>query len=354
MEFITSEHLEKYEQILQKIDNENQLCEELEKQIKREDDKIIAANIALYEEAIRNKLFRVNVRVFDSVFELFDFCNSVVNIIDSLQNYKNVKFYLVEVYVNTLFQDKLANQKWLLNVRIRSTKKITSQSLNLKSEAFTYPLIVVLPFDTSERNSIVETSLALPSKYGWTTIMLEQIDTNISHHFKISNEKSRFLTSKSVDVVNVCKCYQKDVKFLQSLNIYNIRESTFSHNNSIGDFLKFLIRNSCHRVDVDMFSAIQKSKQLNLEVKTDSSGDNMITIYLNEDENLLKIKANSRLLYEVKKYFIAGINEKQLSSKKNTLMAFTVRKRNIPCEAYFYIYTCFFLGCAFSESKSFR
>lgn len=324
MEYITADHLENYETILQKIDSEYEICQQLEKQIKRENDKIVAANIALYEDMIRNKLFKVNVRVFDSVFEIFDYFNSMSNGIEELLQFKNCKFYLVEVYVSTAFQDKLADQKWVLNIKIKSLKKVVSQSLNLKSEAFTYPLVAILPFDSSERNCTVETSLLLPSKDMWTTVTLENVDIDISFHFKINKANNCIEKSKSTDIINICNCYHKDSNYLQGLTTQNITESTITCNSNVSSFLKYLIKNSYHRVDVDMFSTLETSKYLNLEIRTDDSPNDVILIHFNPDEKVLKIKASVSVLHEIKKFFIMGMDETQFSCDKKALKAFNV------------------------------
>lgn len=338
MEYITAEHLEKYENILQKIDSEYEICQQLEKQIKRENDKIVAANIALYEDMIKNKLFRVNVRVFDAVFEIFDYFGSITNGIDDLLQFKHCKFYLVEVYVSTVFQDKLANQKWLLNVKIKSSRKVVSQSLNLKGEAFTYPLVAILPFDCSERNCTVETSLLLPSKDIWTTVTLEHVHIDISFHFKINklnicNNKK----SKTTDIINICNCYHKDSNMLQGLTTQNIRESIIPCN--IQNFLKYLIKNSYHRVDVDMFSTLEISKYFDLEIKIDDSANDGVLIYFNPDEKVLKIKASVSLLYEMKRFFIMGLNEREFANNEKALKAFSVC---IFCYTSLSILACFF------------
>lgn len=324
MEFITADHLEKYEAILQKLDSEYEACKQLEKQIKNENDKIVAANIALHKDVMRNKLFRVNVRVFDSVFEIFDHYGSVLNVVENLICYKNCKFYLVEVYVSTVFQDKLADQKWILNVKIRCSNRIVSQCLNLKNEAFTYPLIAILPVVSSERNCRVETTLALPSKHFWTIIHLEDVNLDISYNFKINNQNISNSRSETIDLINIFKCYCKDSNVKNFVNSQDIREATFLYNNTVTDFLKFLIWNSYHRVDPEMFATLEKSKMLNFEIKTDNSDLNRILIYFNPDENVLKIKTTVNLMYEIKKYFIRNTNEKQISLNRKASNEFGV------------------------------
>lgn len=324
MEFITAEHLEKYETILQKIDKEYELCKQLEKQIKGENDKIVAANIALHENTLRNKLFKVNVRVFDSIFEIFDYGASISNTLEDLVHCKNCRFYLVEVYVSTIFQDKLADQKWILNVKISSSNRILSQSLNLKNKAFTYPLIVILPLDSSERNCLVETALVLPSKNFWTSIKLENVCVNISHYFKVNNESISNTRNVTMDIINICKCYCKNPNVLQSLIAQNNIEATFQYNNNVSDLLKYLMWNCYHRVDPEVYAALEKSKSFSFEIKIDNLDSNKFFIVFNSEENILKIKASINLMYEIKKYFIEGTNEKQISLNRRTFEQFTV------------------------------
>lgn len=320
MEFITSEYLEKYEKILQKIHNEYEACKQLEKQIKNENNKIVAANLAKHED-MKNKVFRVNVRVFDSVFEIFDHYGSVW---DDLLDYKNCKFYLVEVYVSTVFQDKLAEQRWILNIKLNSTNKIVCQSLNLKSEAYTYPLIAILPIESSEKVCKVEATLTLPSSDFWTSINLQDVEIDVSYHFKISNENIYKSKSLTMNVIDICKSYCKNSNILQSLNNKNIREATFLYSTTVIDLLKFLIWNSYHRVDPEMFSALQKSDTLNFEVKTHNLDTDTIQICFNPQDNILKITTTIQLLYELKKYFIKATNQKQVSLNRRTLKVLSV------------------------------
>lgn len=318
MEFITTDHLEKYETILQQIHNELEACKHLEKQIKNENDKIVAANISLHEEILKNKLFKVNVRVFDSIFEVYEYCGASF---ENLQQCSGCKFYLVEVYVSTVFQDKLADQKWILNVRLRSsTNFVVSESVNLKNKAFTYPLVVVLAFDGAQRDCKVEVNLALPAESFWTCIQLEDVHVDVSHHFKINNESVAFNTS---DVINICKCYCKNTSVMQSLNnVEDVREASFLYRSSISEFLKFLIWNCYHRVDPEVFSALEKSKTVNIEIKT--GANDRILICFDPEEGTLKIKTTVQLLYEVKKYFIRGTNEKQVALNRKNLQEFCV------------------------------
>lgn len=324
MEYITAEHLEKYENILQKIDSEYQICQQLENQIKRENDKIVAANIALQENIIKQKLFKVNVRIFDTVFELVDHFDSVPKQASELLGCKHCKFYLVEVYVSPVFQDKLVTQKWLLNVKVRSSNKVVSQTLNLKNEAFTYPLNAIIPFDGSERSCWVETTLALASRDFWTSIVLETVFTDVSYHFKINKEVASPSADEIESIVNTCECYCRGNDILQRLKVPEVKEYCFSFTSDVIDFLKNFIINCYHRVDVELFSSLEKAKFLNLDIKTDHTSKNRIVVNLNPDESTLRIKAEVGLLYEIKKYFIEAANNKQLVFKKTAVTMFNV------------------------------
>lgn len=321
MDFITTEHLEKYEAVLQKIQDELEACKQLEKQIKNENDKIVAANISFHEDVMRNKLFRVNVRVFDTIFEIYDHCGTTFELPAQC---RDCKFYLVEVYVSTVFQDKLADQKWILNVRIRSSSnRVVSQSLNLKNKAlFAYPLIAVLPFDGAEHDCKVEATLALPARNFWTNIKLEDVNVDVSYYFKINTESGCNARNVAMDIINVCRCYCEE-SFL--VIVEDVKEATFSYHSTITEFLKYLVWNCYHRVDPEVYSALEKSETLNIEIKTDNFDvNNRILICFNPEESVLKIKTTIRLMYEVKKYFIRGTNEKQVALNRKGLKEFCV------------------------------
>lgn len=302
MDYIHAEHLQRYEKILQKIDQQQAACQQLEKDVKLENDKIVAANIATQD--IKDKLFKIHVRVFDSIVEVLDYNSSLSTTAQQFLCHPNIKFYLIEVYVSTVFQDKLAAQRWLLNVKIKSPERTMCQSLNLKRQAFTYPLAILLPFDGLEKNCVVETSLMLPSKGFWSSIVLDTIHVDISYHFKI-NKLAVLSEPKPSNVLNVCGCYNKDSSILQNLRSQRIREIRLLCNESVSTFLKKLTLRCYHRVDCEMVSELTKLETLTyLEIATDNTAYNKAVICFNPKEKILKIKATPQIIYDLKKFFI--------------------------------------------------
>lgn len=317
MEHISPNCLEKYENILQQIDNEYKKCQEIRKQVENVHNKIIAAGIALKQTNIQQKLFKIKVKVFGSVFEIHDVLEHDIpnSHFQELLSYKNHKFYVIEVFASQVFQTKMLHQNWVFNVCIKNSKHAVTRSMTLKRN-FLQPLCMIVPFSNSLETCVVDTYLTLPSNSFWAILKLQSVVVDISYHFESNKEMNLKATSISSKVLNVLKCYNKNLNKINQLQA-SATDCLFYCKCSKEQYVKSLLKNCYHRLDSDLYFNLTKCSDGIIEVQLTTADENKATINFNQQEKSIKIVACTQELYNIKKHFIGELKSEDMNISNN-------------------------------------
>lgn len=317
MEHISQSCLEKYETILQQIDDEYKKCQHIKKEVEKVDNKIVVAGIALKQTNIQQKLFRIKAKVFGSVLELYDVLEHDIpnSHFEELLSYKNRKFYVIEIFASHVFQTKMLHQNWVLNVSIKNSKHAVTRSMCLKKN-FSQPLCTIVPFDNSLETCVIETYLTLPSNSCWAILKLQTIVVDISYHFESNKDMHIRPISASSKIFNIFKCYNKNLH-----NIHNLQTSTsdylFYCKCSKEQYIKSLLKNCYHRLDSDLYFNLTKCAESSIEVQLKTEDENKATISFNQQEKSIKIVAHTEELCNIKKHFISELRSEEMNLTSN-------------------------------------
>lgn len=323
MDRISADDLEKYDDILLKIDAEYEKCQKLKKQIQKENDQILAVNIASRESDIRKKIFKISVKVFNNVFEIYDVLEQEISNyqFQSLLAYNECKFYLVEVGISHAFQDKILNQKCSLTVEIKNSKRSVNETMLVTK--FSNPLQVIVPFENSLENCVVDTKLLIFSQNSWIVLKLETIEIDISYHFQsLSDTKitSLSLTSKILNIFNI---YNKDLN-LKALMLPQTIEYSFKCCCSSENFFTSFIQHCYHKLNIDLLTKLSKNENCDINLQVGMGDENKTIISYLPNDKILKIATTLRELRDVKKYFIKELKNRDLSIDSSVYPQLTV------------------------------
>lgn len=317
MEHISPSCLEKYESILQQIDCEYKKYQEIKKQVEKENNKIVAANIALKESNTQQKLFQVKVKVFGSVFEMYDVLeHDLPNVcFQELSMYKNHKFYLIEVSISQVFQTKMLSQNWLLNVCVKNSKYIVNQSIMLTK--LSSSLCTVVPFDNSLESCVVETFLTLPSDSFWPLLKLQTVNVDISYHFESNKDLQIRTISTSQNILNILKLYSKGLYNINSLHTSQTSSCMFYCKCSKRHYIESLLKNCYHRLDSDLYFNLHKCNDTSIKLQLTTGDENKTLIEFNTHSRCVQIVSKISDLYKIKRHLINELKSEDMLISKN-------------------------------------
>lgn len=329
MDRISADDLEKYDEILLKIDAEYEKCQKLKKQIQKENDKILAVNIASRESDIRKKIFKVSVKVFNNVFEIYDVLEQEISNyqFQSLLAYNDSKFYLVEVSISHAFQDKILNQKCSLSVEIKNSIRSVNETLRISK--FSNPLQVIVPFENSLENCVVDTKLLIFSQNSWIALKLETVEVDISYHFQSLNNTKTTPLSLTSKVLNIFNIYNKDLD-LKTLKLPQTIEYSFKCSCSTENFFTSFIQHCYHKLNIDLLTKLSKNENCNVNLQVGMGAENKTVISYLPNDKILKIVTTQRELRGIKKYFIKELKNTDLSIDSSVYPQLTVSIASLP------------------------
>lgn len=326
MENLSSDQLGKYEGILKRIEDEHEKRNQLKKEIHAVDNKIIATGLTLKKDLVKEKIFKVFVKVFESISDIYDqlFDKITTHLqIEKLLPYAGSKFYFFEVYVSKPFQDRIIRSNWLINISLRNRRKCLSRSLHLGRQA-THPIYLLIPFEHSIEQSIVDVYITWPGVGKWPLLEISNIVVNISYHLHLYSElkiKSNF--------------YFKTLNFFKLYNSKSIPtklpivKSKLSYYTDIQLFLQILIKNSYHKWDPRKESCFSSTEHTATAKGTVGLG-NIVNIELDRNSNTLTLHGNVEEILHLKNYFLLEFNWKIYEVKKEVPKSVKVFQLIIP------------------------
>lgn len=313
VDHISPSRLEKYEAILQRIDEEFKKCEELKKAVEKENNKIVATNIAAHESNIRQRIFRVNVKVFSSIFDIYEVLGDEIPKchFQKLLDQHDCKFYLIEVHIIPEFQQKILSQRWILWVNIENTKTSINETVVFNS-GFTNPLRLIVPFENSLEPCIVKTTLSLPSATSWTILHLEPVQVDISYHLEQYRDNSLRSESVCLKLTTIFQQYY-NIKSYKELKPARSIEYSFKCCCPMENFFISFAKNCYHRLDTEVVSALSKHQNTNISLQLTVGDENKSVIEFNQEQKLLKISTSLQEMCALKSYFIRELKNESLA-----------------------------------------
>ncbi|KAF2903765.1 hypothetical protein ILUMI_02409 [Ignelater luminosus] len=328
MEFISHLQLQKYESILNEIDSEHKKCENLKQEVEKETNKLIAVRIATEKNIAREQVFRVIVKIFSSIFDVHYLYSEDISKseFEDLRKLSNCKFYVVQVYISKLFQKKLINQSWMININIRNSKMCINKNIGMKRKHIDDYILTVIPFDASTEIAVVNTTLFTCFEDFFHSFKISTINIDISYHFS-SYEK----LSNISPLVKILQNYNSNLN--QDLLKIPTIEYNFKCKCSAKHFFESVVKNCYHRLKPEVFSMfISENDTKVISVPFSIASKNDTIIKLDNTENTLNITCNLQDSHLIKKYFIEEINCQSVSIEKIWLVGLTNIKQYIRSE----------------------
>ncbi|KAF5292869.1 hypothetical protein FQR65_LT11121 [Abscondita terminalis] len=325
MEFISTEQCEKYKGILNQIDGEYKQYEELKKNIENENQELAAIQIS-NRNLLKDQIFRVVVKVYDSIFDCFFIYQDIVSQpeLATLQTFSNSKFYAIELTISKTVLQKLKKQKFLLHMNVANSLWSLHKTISAyQKESF---FVVIVPFKASTQPSEVITSIYTKYNSIWHALYTSTIILNSSYLFSTRVKESYYKDS----VVKIAHQYNPELtERLKSQSAdYKFKcKCTTEH------FFNSLIKNCYNRFDLDTFVVFANTDS---PVLTSTffcnSNDEKTVIKLDKTKNVLTINSYLYDLIYLKKYFIKEMKCQDACIDKLWLVALKNLKQYIRAE----------------------
>lgn len=308
MEYVS---LKKYDDILKKIEDEHLKRSELEKQIQVIDDRIIATGLTLKKNLVKDKIFKVFVKVFDSIFNIYDKLSdrALHSEIETLSSQSRSKFYLIEVYISKPFQEKVIHNNWLINATVRNSINCVSKSVNLNKKTLN-PVRLIVPFENSIEPASIQVYLTCPGNQMWPLFKIANFSIDISYHFNLYSDM-KVRNSYHSKVINLSKLYNPQL-ISSKLPIVKCK---LVCSTDFQNFLQTLLKNSYHNWDPRKESCFSKS-EYTAYAKTTTGLGNIISIELDTSNSSLTIHANPFEVFHLKKYFLTEFKQETYEIRK--------------------------------------
>lgn len=295
----------RYDLILKNIDQNFEENTRLKLLLENENCKIFLQK--LKNNDVICKLSQVNVKIFRNILELYSLYDNNLPSFESLQNYRNHKFYLIEVYLTKLLLKKLHNLKWSLLVSISHKHGNTSKVIPGISKTC---LLDIIPIDETVMNSIVQTDLILPLADQITIINLNKTRVDISYHLSTKLYTKTELGRPEI-LMNITKLYNSTLEF----KYYLLPVLDYEMRLGIGvkSFMRTFIKNCYHSLDLEIFNELDSENKTEFKFTVSSGQQQKYSISVNK-QNVI-ISATYKDLYLLKKYFYEVFhNHKQWDS----------------------------------------
>ncbi|CAG9858090.1 unnamed protein product [Phyllotreta striolata] len=289
MEVVSNSSLNKYETIINEINDEHEKSDHLNDQLKRENNNLILYN--LIRSTAISKLCYLNVQIFNNLVDLYDLYGSELdkNALQEVYN-KYCKYYVVEVYVTKHLVQKLTASDRLI-LSIQGDDLYTSKSLQLTHDAQT--ILEVFPVDASITNCIVDAFLV--NMETSVVFKLDFVHIDVSYHFDKYNRKSE---NKVHHILQLSGLYNEQINasILKNCSISYEMQSLIDRR----IFIEILMQNAYHNLS-SMLSDKDDTDKSDFAINMDS-GFWKIELTHNRN-NRIKIKGNYLDVWRLKRYF---------------------------------------------------
>lgn len=306
MELITAEQLAKHEKILDQIKLEHEKNERLKKALGKGNAKLIAARLAADKDFAKKHIFRVQLKIFDSSFEIMEVYGEQINLSEHmfLRVDNSTKYYLLQIYTSKAFRQKRIDEEWVFNILVENSRLRLNRSVKA-NESSGDPLLVVIPFDNSTETATVVTHLLLPVDGVLTVLEISRIVVDVSYHFAPHQESNSIEKADKDDNIRAIILSENQTIPLSDPKL----EYKFSCKCSDKHFFESFVKNCYHRLGPDILSSFTESNSevIRLELSVGGKQKQNATITLDKGNGSLSIVAEPLDLYHIKKYFIGEI-----------------------------------------------
>nr|CAI5824193.1 unnamed protein product [Callosobruchus analis] len=244
MDFLTSEQLHQYQDIMDQINSAFAEKDRLKKQLELINNKIIIQNLTS-SRAVQ-KVAHVNLKIFSKASDVMQLYEDEIKDTSAIKT-ENCKFYLAEVYLTNALLQKLCVEEWFLNICVHHKNMYISKTVKLRN---TSPIIEVIPVDEDVIESILQVTLvSKDNRQG--IINLDQKHIDISYHFEIY-KKGRHKSSAVQNRLQINKIYNDDNELRELLN--QPQEFSLHCQAKSSDFKTDFLNNCYHNIGIEQFS----------------------------------------------------------------------------------------------------
>lgn len=303
MDIFSTSQLHDYEEILEQINSEHGKADKLRKLIEVENDKILIYKLSVSQS--KPKLSHVNVKVFNTISEIYYLYDNELDYheLESLsKNNESCKFYLIEIYLPEELLIKLASAKWKLQITVCSSDFNISKTCPLLSDKNT--MYHVLPVHAYIQECLVKSCLFLPSENGWNTIELDSVNVDISYHFEaLKNKKNVNENNLTNKLIKISKLYSDNHQNIDLMTKdYKLKTEILCNFTKENDFISNFVRNSYHRLDLEIFAEFPDDNISVIEFQFLLLGEKVAISY-NKVTNHVRMKCSSKSIPSLKKFF---------------------------------------------------
>lgn len=303
MEYIKESDLQKYELVLDKLDKYSSEVESLQRKQERLDHKLFALKLRDVSSLLKNKLVKLTVKVFHTIFELYDLYGDTLPIdeLKILAKYSNHSYCFVQVHIFPDIYDKLTNYGWMISASLENEFKKTVKLSNVNVN----PVSVFIPFVPSFAQDILNIDLLCMYDDFWEDINVDnylpevfvaRIPINMSYHFKDNVSKKMASNENKIHQLNLL--YRKELETPTYTTIQHkfLCRSTFEY------LFNIIIQHCFHLVDIRSSSVFVRDGN-KVSVKLSLEGKENFRINFDEKLQILTLDASTFILYLLKVYF---------------------------------------------------
>ncbi|XP_056631104.1 uncharacterized protein LOC130441437 [Diorhabda sublineata] len=309
MDFISSDVLNKYENIINEINQEYEKNKQLAKELEKENDSILIHKLIRTKSI--EKLSLVKVRIFSDVIELLTlYSEEIRESVNQLSVEKHRKFYFVEIYISEEFFKKLRKEDWFINISVQNGNFRICKCVKLKKT--TVCEILLVPDNVIECSVDVD---LINITNEWICVKLDHIDIDISYHFHKFKQKLKFPQIDNILRLNQLYNKEFDSKQLKEIPFLSY-ELKFSDLNE-RKFIEMILQNAYHSLDIELFADIQNDNKKDFVVQIRAWFSKIEITYNRKDT--LRLKSDFVNLELLKKYFIKTLHKDNEGERSTAL-----------------------------------
>lgn len=295
MNFLSSGQIQKYESILSKIEYEQERFKQLTQEIERAKNELIIHKLSKLKPP--QQVGHINVKVFSDIVELFDlYDDQIKEPASTFFTRENSKFYLIEIFITNALVKKLKGISWTLFISVKYNNVCVNKTIIMK-ECDT-PIVELLAIADNVIDCEVSASIVLPSKDNLIILPLSTVIVDISYHFEMIKKSKNF----SIEKINckIAKIYNLEQKLERTKP--RLPEYQFLTKIDGKEFLKLLIQNCYHKMDLELFSEFANDSKTNVVIKF-STGVEKHSVTFNKETKVVTLRSNVSDLKRLKIYF---------------------------------------------------
>lgn len=290
---ISEFHLQKYDSIIKDIEKHFEENARLKKILENENNKIFLHKLKKNNMIL--KLSQVNVKIFRNLFELYTLYEKDISSYDSLKEYTNCKFYLIEIHLTKLLLKKLSNLNWSLFITIDHESSRSSKVINNVNKTC---IVDVIPINEIILNCTLETDLIVYLENQIVRIRLDKTEVDIQYHFSSSsytkNQLNRYQT-----FINITQLHNTGINF--ATFSFPMLDYELKYNGNVKEFVKTFIKDCYHSFDIEMLNELESMNKNKIEFTLYAGQQHKYSISFNKE--MVKIRASYEDLFLLKKYF---------------------------------------------------